>query len=139
MLGKLAKRLRLLGFDVFYSNRLDDNSLINVALEQNRMILTRDRGLAVRPLASNNIFILSNDIEEQLLQVLSSVHPDESIHPLTRCSVCNQLLTEVFHEEIKDNVPRYVYDTHSTFLHCSSCGRIYWRGTHMQGLERADS
>ncbi len=137
MLGRLAKRMRLLGFDVLYDRTLDDNEIIRLSLEQGRVILTRDRALAARPLASRNIFVTSNDVREQIDQVLSLVPPDETAAPLTRCSACNHLLMAASKPEIRDSVPGYIYDTYSIFLRCSSCGRVYWRGTHVKRMAKA--
>ena len=93
MLGRLAKRMRLLGFDVLYDSGLDDNEIIRLSLEQDRIILTRDTGLVTRPLAARHFFIHEDRVEEQLSQVLSAFPIDEKILPLTRCSYCNELLT----------------------------------------------
>jgi uncharacterized protein with PIN domain len=137
MLGRLAKRLRLLGFDVLYDRTLDDNEIIHLSLEQDRVILTRDTGLAARPLASHNIFVNSDNVREQLEQVLSDFPPDATTAPLTRCSVCNQPLTETPKPEIRDSVPGYVYNKYDVFLRCTSCSRVYWRGTHVNRMAEA--
>jgi uncharacterized protein with PIN domain len=132
MLGRLAKRLRLLGYDVLYDPTLDDNRLISLSLEQHRLILTRDEALAARPLASNHLFINSELVEEQLDQVLSESPGDAS--PLTRCSVCNEPLASLPRQEARDLVPPYVFENHETYLRCTVCGRIYWRGTHVRRM-----
>jgi uncharacterized protein with PIN domain len=129
MLGRLAKRLRLLGFDVLYDPALDDNGLIRLSLEQHRLILTRDEALTARPLAANHLFINGDLVEEQLEQVLSGSPGDAS--PLTRCSRCNEPLSSLPRQEAQDLVPPYVLENHETFLRCTACGRIYWRGTHV--------
>ncbi len=136
MLGTLAKRMRLLGFDVLYDRTLDDNEIIRLSLEQGRAILTRDTALAARPLASGNIFVKSDNVREQLEQVLSRVPPDETTAPLTRCSACNHPLMAASKPEIRDSVPRYVYDKYHSFLRCTSCGRVYWRGTHVSRMAK---
>ncbi len=137
MLGRLAKRLRLLGFDVLYDRTLDDNEIIRLSLEQDRVILTRDTGLAARPLASRNIFVKSDDVRMQLEQVLSAFPPDEPAAPLTRCSACNTPLAVASKPDVRDSVPGYVYDKYNFFLKCSSCGRVYWRGTHVSRMAKA--
>ena len=135
MVGKLAKRMRLLGFDVLYDHRLKDNEIICIALEQGRIIVTRDTGLASRPLAQNSILIASNRIDEQLHQVLEKApSPSEAI--LTRCSACNTPLTATVKENIRDQVPNHVIEQHREFLRCDTCGRIYWKGTHIRNMER---
>ncbi len=135
MLGRLAKRMRLLGFDVLYGHDLNDNEIIRRSIEQDRVILTRDTALAGRPLATNHVLILHDDVEEQLRQVTSAFLHD-SLSPLSRCSECNDLLTPLSRADAKDLVPDHVYESHEVFLHCAVCGRVYWRGTHVQRMER---
>ncbi len=137
MLGRLAKRLRLLGFDVLYDRTLDDNGIICLSLQEDRVILTRDTGLAARPLASRNIFVKSDDVREQIEQVLSAIPPEGGSVPLSRCSACNRPLTDAPKPEIRDSVPGYVYDKYHVFLRCMSCGRVYWRGTHVSRMAKA--
>ncbi len=137
MLGRLAKRMRLLGFDVYYDRTLDDNEIIRLSLEQDRVILTRDTGLAARPLASRNIFVKSDDVRKQLEQVLSAFPANEPAAPLTRCSECNAPLAVASKPDIRDSVPGYVYDKYNFFLKCPSCGRVYWRGTHVSRMAKA--
>jgi uncharacterized protein with PIN domain len=135
MLGRLAKRLRLLGFDVLYDHTFDDNEIIRLSLEEGRVILTRDTGLAARPLASRNIYVMSDAVQEQVEQVLAAV-PDKTMTPLTRCSACNQQLSAAVKQEVRDSVPNYIYNRYDAFLKCSSCGRVYWRGTHVTRMEK---
>jgi uncharacterized protein with PIN domain len=132
MLGRLAKRLRLLGYDVLYDPALDDNEIVRLSLAQRRVILTRDAALAARPLASNHLFVRSDHVEEQLEQVLSISSGDVS--PLTRCSLCNEPLTPLTRQEARDLVPSYVFENNETFLQCTVCGRIYWAGTHVRRM-----
>jgi uncharacterized protein with PIN domain len=138
MLGRLAKRMRLLGFDVLYDRTLDDNEIIRLSLEQNRIILTRDRGLAGRPLAANHVFIKHDAVNDQLRQVLYTFMIESVPAPLTRCSCCNEPLSPVSRQDARDRVPQYVYERYDDFLHCAKCGRIYWKGTHVKrmGLKR---
>jgi len=135
MLGRLAKHLRLLGLDVLYDRTLSDNEIIRLSLEQDRIILTRDTGLAKRPLAAVHLFITSDRVREQLNQVLASVDPKTAIHPLTRCAVCNEPLTPINKEDIINRVPPYVYEKYGRFLQCARCGRIYWQGTHVRKMK----
>ncbi len=137
MLGRLAKRMRLLGFDVLYDRAFDDNAVIRLSLEQDRVILTRDTALVARPLASRHIFVKSDDVRTQLEQILSAVPPEETALPLTRCSACNHPLLGAPKAEIRDSVPGYVYDKYAVFLRCPSCGRVYWRGTHVNRMAKA--
>ena len=134
MLGSLAKRLRLLGFDVLYDPSLDDNAVLRISLEQNRIILTRDAGLAARPLASNHVLISSDHVDGQARQVLDSGHLQDA-EPLSRCSDCNAELVLLGRNDARDRVPGHVHATVSIFFHCSQCGRVYWRGSHVKNWE----
>ena len=132
MLGSLAKRLRLLGSDVLYDRTLNDNEIIRLSLEQDRVILTRDTGLAARPLAANHLFINCDRALAQVQQVLSAF--PASSQPLTRCSECNVPLACLEKRDARDLVPPHVYEAHDEFLQCASCGRIYWKGSHVKRM-----
>jgi hypothetical protein len=134
MLGRLAKRLRLLGFDVLYDPAFDDNDIIRLSLEQNRVILTRDVPLSRRPLAANNLFLQHEDVELQIEQILSAFSDLPGQRPLTRCSRCNGLLRQLPRAEARDLVPEQVYRRNMKFLYCEGCGRIYWTGTHVANM-----
>ena len=134
MLGKLAKRMRLLGFDVLYDQTLDDNEIIHLSLEQNRIILTRDTELAGRPLAANRVFIIHNAVKDQLRQVIDTFGIESFPGSLTRCSVCNDILLPIAKQDVKDIVPEYVYGKYGVFFRCVSCGRVYWEGTHVENM-----
>jgi uncharacterized protein with PIN domain len=133
MLGTLAKWLRILGYDTLYDPRLDDHQLVRLARAEDRILLTRDRPLAGRR-GLRVLLIAGQELDEQLRQVLVELElePDRAY---SRCPVCNGLLEAISHEEARAQVPPYVARTHTQFKHCSSCGRIYWQGTHWQQME----
>ncbi len=134
MLGRLAKRMRLLGFDVLYDRTLEDNELIRLSLEQDRVILTRDTVLGARPLAANHLLIKSDFVQEQIEQVLSAIPLETPLNPLSRCSGCNEPLDRITREEARDLVPQYVYENKDLFLRCPRCKRTYWHGTHVMRM-----
>ena len=133
MLGRLAKQLRLLGVDVLYDPTISDNDLIRLALEQDRIILTRDAALAARPLARHHILIDSDNVDEQVRQVVDrySFSTEQS---LTRCSVCNCPLEQLPREAAQDIVPDQVFRSREVFYHCGECGRTYWQGSHVRNM-----
>jgi uncharacterized protein with PIN domain len=133
MLGSLAKRLRLLGFDVLYDHTLADSEILRHALEQGRVILTRDTGLAARPLARNHVLIKSDHVDDQVQQVLDAFSLFAAGH-LTRCSVCNQQLIPLDRDMARDRVPEHVLRTVATFFECRGCGRVYWEGSHVRNM-----
>jgi uncharacterized protein with PIN domain len=138
MLGRLAKWLRLLGFDVLYYPDIDDRQVIKISREQERTILTRDTRMLQCKAVRDAVFIRSDHIVDQLLEMknlLAFQDPDLA----ERCTVCNKRLREVAdRDEIKDLVPDYVYHNFSSFMRCCCCGKIYWEGSHYKNIrERA--
>ena len=133
MLGSLAKRLRLLGFDVLYDPALEDNAILRLALEQQRIILTRDAGLASRPLAHDHLLIESDLCDDQVRQVID-VFPLPAGAPLTRCSVCNVTLSRLTRDDAHDRVPEHVLRTTKVFFECTECDRVYWEGSHVKNM-----
>jgi len=133
MLGSLARRMRLLGFDVLYDHALADNDVLRLALEQGRVILTRDTGLASRPLARARLLIESDLVDEQVRQVLEAFPPPDG-QLLTRCSICNKLLSALNKEDARDLVPDHIVATQNEFWLCGQCGRIYWKGSHVLNM-----
>jgi uncharacterized protein len=130
MLGRLARWLRLLGFDTLYFSDISDNHLIRIAKEQGRFILTRDTGLAKIKGIGDCLLIGSNDSFQQLLEVIRTLNLKD-FHFFNRCVSCNGQLSRLLDKtEIKDAVPDFVFLNFHSFLTCSSCGRVYWEGTH---------
>ena len=129
MVGRLARWLRILGFDVLYSNRRDDDDILRIASADRRIVLTRDRGLAARLPADLLIFITRDDVDSQVDEVLERLGRPQ-FRVLSRCVECNTPLEKVDKEAVFERVPPYVYLTQDEFAQCPSCLRIYWRGTH---------
>ncbi len=140
MLGSLARWLRILGYDTCYDNRMDDEELISRCCADNRIALTRDRRLARRRALKRSLFITSDNLGDQLREVLRFTGDgvDERL-VLTRCLECNSSLQPVAKREVRDLVPPYVYRTQPRFQRCPECRRLYWAGTHRERMmERID-
>ncbi len=137
MLGRLAKWLRILGFDVLYFSRAEDRDLVAVARREGRVLLTRDSGLiektAKRP---NRLFIRSDDWEDQTVQVLDELDLWDEVRANTRCVACNLPLKPIPRERARNLVAPYVFDHASSFAVCPGCGRTFWQGTHYGDMER---
>ncbi len=135
MLGKLAKWMKILGFDTEYHTTIDDNELVEKAIEGKRILLTKDRNLIKRKRLKDYILIKSEIPLEQVKQVLKDkkLHLDQS-SLLSRCLICNVKTIPIKKEEIKDLVPPYVYKTQKNFSHCPECERIYWGATHVDNI-----
>ena len=129
-LGRLAKWLRILGFDAFYFNQDNLSSLIIQALREERIILTRNQRL-VRPSGVRNVFIKAETIRRQIAEVLQAlnIRPDPEMM-FSRCILCNEELVGVGKETVRGKVPEYIYKTQEDFITCPKCRRIYCQGTH---------
>jgi len=134
MLGKLAKWLRILGYDTIYYQEKGDSGLIQRALDENRIILTRDTKLSERKLARKCLLIKSENFWKQFEQVINELDLDIKNKLFTRCLVCNSELIYVEKESIKEQVPEYTYQNQTTFYKCPNCKRIYWAGTHRDNM-----
>ena len=137
MLGRLAKWLRVLGYDTLYW-RGDDAGLVRLALAENRLLLTRDTRLPSRLPPGRTLLIESDHYEEQLHQVAGRLGLPLQIG--RRCLRCNHPLEPAAKAEVRGQVPEFVWDRHDRFARCPRCRRIYWEGTHyarmMATLER---
>jgi uncharacterized protein len=136
MLGKLAKWLRIAGFDVLYSNRYTDDELLEVADRDGRILLSRDTRLLVRRSARQFVFLESERVQEQIRQVFRLIGVSSLSAMLSRCIRCNEVLSDVSPEKVRAQVPPYVFDTQSVFKFCVRCQRVYWAGTHRQSVLR---
>jgi len=136
MLGRLAKWLRMAGFDVLYSNRFSDDELIAISNREGRVLLSRDTRLLIRKTVRKFIFLDGQDIQSQLRQVFETLHILGLSFLLTRCLSCNEALVETPRESVRDSIPAYVYETHAHFKLCPRCGKIFWAGTHRSSAIR---
>jgi uncharacterized protein with PIN domain len=137
MLGALARWLRVLDLDTACDPSLDDPELVARAHAEGRTILTRDRRLTERRLARNHLLIRSGVVDEQVRQVLDDLglRPDPA-RLLARCLRCNTPLEPLAADAARARVPPWVARTQGEFRACPACGRVYWRGTHVERMEK---
>jgi uncharacterized protein with PIN domain len=135
-LGKLARLLRLLGFDTLHSNSYEDSELAAIAAAEGRIVLTRDRELLKHNAVTHGYWLRSTHPIEQAREVVRRFNLEELIDPFRRCLVCNGLLAPVAKEEILSQIPPRIAVEHDEFFRCTSCQKLYWRGTHYPKLER---
>ncbi len=133
-LGKLAGYLRMLGFDTRYGNNYSDSEIIKAALEEQRIILTRDRGILKHRRVTHGYWLRSTAPRKQVIEVLSRLDLYSRVKPFTRCMQCNGLLAEVRKEDIRDKLPPKTAQYYDEFHRCRSCGRIYWKGSHYENM-----
>ncbi len=132
-LGSLTRRLRLLGLDAAYEVDADDDHLLDRAVQEGRVLLSRDRGLLSRTALQEGALVRGFRTEEQLDDVLSRFAPPLS--PWTRCVRCNGVLERVDAADVADELEPGTRRTYRIFVRCDGCGRVYWRGAHAGPLE----
>nr|HID59568.1 hypothetical protein [Desulfobacterales bacterium] len=130
MLGRLAKWLRILGYDTVYRKNLSDEGFISLARE-GRILLTRNTSLRDRLPPEQSVFITSDHYQDQLVTVIKAL----SLKPVrdaffSRCTVCNTVLEPA--QDVEDEVPEYIWETQHKFSRCRNCGKVYWPGTHYE-------
>jgi uncharacterized protein with PIN domain len=135
MLGRTARWLRMLGFDTFYDTRADDDSLKELSLQENRVLLTKDVELHGRLPAGASHLVEAVLPRQQLAEIASVFHLERFALP-PRCSVCNGELGRIEKHLVEDRVPPYVFRTQSSFQRCSQCQKIYWPGTHLNKITK---
>jgi uncharacterized protein with PIN domain len=136
MLGRLAKWLRIAGFDVLYSNRFSDDELVALSRAEDRILLSRDTRLLVRKVVRRFVFLESDQIQDQIRQIFRLIGTENLPDILSRCLSCNEVLAPIPRDGVKGRVPPYVFATQPTFKSCPRCQRIYWAGTHRQAVLR---
>lgn len=134
-LGKLAKWLRILGFDTLYCTSSKKSVIIITSLQDNRIIITKNKRWGTRQ-GVRIVFIKSDFYKHQLKQVIETlglgVNKDDFF---MRCVLCNRLLEAIEKEKVRDRVPEYVLKTELSFVICPACQRIYWKGTHWGNVD----
>jgi uncharacterized protein with PIN domain len=131
-LGKLARRLRLLGVDTSYRNDAEDDELIEQATREDRVLLTQDRGLLRRRALTAGAYVRGTHPPEQLADVLGRFAPP--LDPWTRCTTCNGELTPVSKQEVIGEIRPGTRRNYDDYARCGSCGRVYWRGAHARRI-----
>ena len=138
--GKLAKWLRMIGYDTQLFDHWDDKRLIHIAMTENRIIITRDTRMMKRRVITigelKALLISSDNPDKQIQQVIKELGLNPNFNPFSLCLECNQPLEKINKEEVQDKVPPYIYRTQSQYVECPKCHRIYWQGTHWQAMVR---
>ena len=138
--GKLARWLRLMGYDAAFFGHGSDTALVSQAMAEGRVILTRDHELLKRRLVNSGklrVAVFDTAVpEEQLCQLIKKFHLNVRFRPFSICIECNHLLEARRPEDVRERVPPYVFQTQTEFVECPQCRRIYWPGSHWQALNR---
>ena len=134
-LGRLARWLRILGFDTRYFSSAQKSQLIICSLQENRIIITKSKNIGPRQ-GIRFISVHSDFVKEQLRQVIHELKLTVDKNDFfRRCILCNIILQPVEKDTVKNDVPEYVYQTQNEFMRCGRCGRLYWQGTHWGNVE----
>jgi uncharacterized protein with PIN domain len=133
-LGRLARLLRLAGFDSLYDNHWDDRTLSRLSRQEGRILLTRDRGLLMRSEVSHGYCVRSPAPPAQLAEVLARFDLARRLAPFSLCLVCNQILEALPRRQARERVPVSVARRYRRFRACPQCGRVYWRGSHWEHM-----
>ena len=135
MLGSLSRWLRIAGYDALYYKDKHDDDLIQEALDSNRVLLTRDRGLVNRAKkAGVTAFLVEGeDVQDQLVQIRNEL--TLVLNPtVSRCPVCNGKLSSRTREDVRDMVPESSLNAFEEFWVCNTCQKVYWKGSHWEKI-----
>ena len=135
-LRKLTRLLRLLGFDTAWRSDAEDASLAQISRDQGRILLTRDRQLLKRNLVTHGAWIRATDPLDQAREVVRRFDLRGQAAAFTRCPQCNGLLNEVSKKDVLERIPPRTATWLDDYTECAQCGKLYWRGTHAERLDR---
>jgi len=138
--GRLARWLRMMGYNTLLFDHGEDYRMIRIALDEARIIITRDTRIMERRVITSGrlraILVNGDRPEEQMHQVMEHLHLNIDFRPFSLCLECNQPLVERDKGDVVDRVPPYVFQTQEQFVECPACCRVFWKGTHWQAMTR---
>jgi uncharacterized protein with PIN domain len=134
MLGKLARWLRLLGFDCAYDPEITDEEIVRLAVLDGRPILTRDRSLPEEWWIPDIYVVREKEVKKQLVEVIQHFDLASCIRMFTRCNECNRVLYRATRSDVSGRVPPRILGLHDAFSECRDCRRVYWEGSHVAGI-----
>lgn len=133
MLGRLAVKMRMLGYDARLNPDGETGRFLLNAEREGRTAVTRSRVLGDRP-GPRPIVLRAEDTLDQIVELFAAIAEPPSIEPFTRCLECNAALAAVSAAEVRGAVPAHVERSFAEFHRCPTCGRVYWRGTHYEAM-----
>jgi len=129
MLGQTAKWLRLLGIDAEYAPKGEDEKLLEIANQEDRVIITRDKELG----SEENAVLVDKEPPERIIKEVIQEY-DVEINPLSRCSKCNRVVEKVEQTKVEGKVPENVFKLNEEFWYCDRCDQYYWKGSHWEKI-----
>lgn len=139
MLGSVTRWLRILGYDVKYSDNYTDNELLEITEKENRILLTKDSELFQRAKKHNLkiLFIKGKNILEKIVEVADRYHIRLEIDPsISRCPTCGSQIRQIKKSELYGKIPEGTYKHYSRFWNCVNCNKVYWRGSHWKKINK---
>ena len=133
-LGKLARMLRLMGFDTLYQNDFDDPEIVKIGAEQNRIVLTRDIQLLKARAVTHGYWIRSLVPEEQLEEIINRFDLFSQIKAFHRCVTCNGIIEKTDKKKVLHLLEPKTKKYYEEFYQCRACGQVYWKGSHYPAL-----
>lgn len=133
--GRLARYLRLLGFDCAWQNDWDDARIAQISLDEHRIVLTRDRKLLQRKIITHGYYVRAVIPRQQVHEVVKRFDLYRDMTVFSRCSVCNGLLQDVSKQQVIDQLEPKTRRYYNNFRRCDSCGQIYWQGSHIDRVQ----
>lgn len=133
MLGTLAKWLRIIGYDTKYARGMKDEEIIEIAIKEDRIVLTRDKMLSRK--AMKGFYIEEKELEKQIERVVKKFKLDVKKNIFSRCTVCNIPVVKIERSKVEGKVPENVWKNNKEFWICPNCGRIYWMGSHWENIK----
>jgi uncharacterized protein with PIN domain len=139
MLGNVAKKLQLLGYDTEYKSDIEDLKLLEQAKNQKRIIISKDKDLIARAKKQEiqSVYVTKEDEIEQFLEILKNVSLklDEITGDTARCTKCNSPTSQIDKSKVAEKIPEKVLELNEKFWRCDDCSQIYWEGTHIKKLQ----
>ena len=133
-LGKLALKLRLLGFDTLFRNDFGDDEIVRISLEEKRIILTRDKELLKQNAVNHGYWIRSDDPKKQMKEVTDRFQLSQNFRPFSRCPSCNGSLGPIEKAQLMGRISEDTLGYYDQFWQCKGCGKVYWRGSHFRHI-----
>lgn len=134
-LGKLARYMRMIGLDTMYENNSDDNDLIEISIQENRILLTRDKGILMNNKVTLGSYVYSSNSKKQLTEVIRKFQLRSQIKPFSRCMECNGEIKISDKSSILHLLKPLTKKYYNEFYMCSDCGKIFWKGSHYKRMK----
>lgn len=143
MLGSIARKLRIFGYDTLYVAHVEDSEVLKIGVDQDRIILTADKEFFKRIVKAKakGVLVGGTDEVEDLVHIFekNGIRSIDDPGSVSRCSACNGVLNETGSKDVEGELPEKIAMNHRVFFRCASCGKLYWEGSHMRRIRHLAS